>query len=1158
MRSRILQSLVFVVLFATIQLAAQKNTGEIRGNVVDSSGAMVSGATVTITQAGTNAQRSTKTNPSGGYVFTDVPLGTYEVKIEQSGFKSSITNNVVVNVATTTQANATLAVGSSTEVVTVEADAIQVQTSTAAVGETVDGTQTRELPLNGRNFVQLTQLQPGVSGANNYNSKSKGLQGGVDFAVNGNPTTNNLFLIDGANNNDIGSNRTILIYPSIDAIQEFKMLRNSYGPEYGQASGSVISIVTRSGQNAFHGGVSYFGRNDKLNATEYFAARHQAAVAATGGTLPNDGKDKLRRNDYAYHIGGPILKDKAFFFWSQEWNKEIRGNTRSACVPTQAEKTGDFSGPLSCGASAPDPLIVPGGIIANPDPTGLLIAQLLPLPNVTPSAATDGKNWFESVASSLDWREENARVDVQLTKKHLLTMRYTQDTWRNPAPNTFGEYWGDDPFPAVEGSWDQPSKSAVAKVTSTLSDHIINDAQFSYSNNRILTTGGGTDPTLVDQINAGIPTMYPSANKLPGGNITFWSGLGPYGDGENLWSIAPFQNAQDLYTIRDDVSIIHGNHTFKVGAYLSFNSKDEGDWGGADRPQFGSASWAVGTSTGNELANILFPGQTFSVTESSENPVDEARWRDYEFYFGDTWKIRRNLTLEYGFRWSFLREPWHAHDRHSSWDPSLYNPALAADDVCNGLIVVPGTDPCGDANAANGSSFSSGTPGVNRALVEDNNHNIAPRFGLTWDPWGTGKTAVRFGIGQFYQRERIGTKLLLAQNAPFAISGTASRTFATAPPIASAATSPRFSRDPRGVTPNSWQWNFTIEQELAKDTSLQIGYVGNRGLHLTSSFDVNAVLPANRTQAAFLTADSTPISINDLRFAPNFGTINRWSRDGWSSYHSLQALLRWRMANWARLQSSYTWAHSIANTGLDVSDGNGNPSNFTDITDPSLDKGNSSINRPHSFVMNAIFNAPGFQGQNGFVRGMFGGWEFATIASASSGNSITVYTDGATDANGGSLASLSGTGFTQNQRPNRVFNVSCEVDGGTIGNQVLNPAAFTLTGFAIGSIGNAPRGTCRAPAYFNTDLAFYKNWSLREKVKLQFRLEFFNAFNNVNFRGDRITNQFLAGGGGVDCGGAPCTDVNNVITSYGVNSNFGRANATRGAREIQYALRITF
>src|SRR6266850_564892 len=478
------RSLLIVLSLSLISLPvfSQKYTGTIRGIVLDSSGAMVPNAQVTATNTATNAERSATATDGGEYVIPDLPAGTYTVKGKGKGFKETVATGVELHVASTANVNLKLEVGSTSETVTVEAQTVRVETSSAGLGEVVTGDQVRELPLNGRSFVQLTQLQPGVSPDNTFDPKKKGLESGVDFSVNGNPTTNNLFLVDGANNNDIGSNRTILIYPSIDAISEFKMLRNSYGPEYGQASGSVITIVTRSGGNAFHGGVSYFGRNDKLNASEFFAARQGAAAAAAGVPLPNDGKDKLRRNDYAYNIGGPILKDRLFFFWSQEWNKEIRGQTRRACVPTQAERNGDFSQGVSCGADAPDSALVPGGIIANPDPTGLLIAQLLPLPNI--GLSVDGKNWSLSTPTSINWRQENLRLDYNLTKKHTATFRYTQDSWTNPAPNTLG-FWGDDPFPAVEGNWDQPSKSIVGKVTSLLTNTLVNDVQFSYANNRI-------------------------------------------------------------------------------------------------------------------------------------------------------------------------------------------------------------------------------------------------------------------------------------------------------------------------------------------------------------------------------------------------------------------------------------------------------------------------------------------------------------------------------------------------------------------------------------------------------------------------------------------------------------------------------------------------
>src|SRR5919108_2369533 len=321
----------FLLLLLSLPLCAQKFTGTIRGVVTDSSGAVLPGAEVTVINNGTGETRTVTTNDQGEYVAPELLAGMYTVQVKKPNFKEAISKGVELHVASTTVSNAILEVGNVSEQVTVEANAVQVETSTGAVGNVIEGNQVRELPLNGRSFTQLTQLMPGVSPQANFDSKNKGLMAGVDFSVNGNNTTGNLFLVDGVNNNDIGSNHTILVYPSIDAIQEFKILRNSYPPEYGQAMGAIVNIITRGGTNNWHGGVFYFGRNDKLNATDYFNNR--------------DGikKDVLRRNDWGYNLGGPIIKDKLFFFWSQEWNRELRGKARAANVPTVAEKAGDFS-----------------------------------------------------------------------------------------------------------------------------------------------------------------------------------------------------------------------------------------------------------------------------------------------------------------------------------------------------------------------------------------------------------------------------------------------------------------------------------------------------------------------------------------------------------------------------------------------------------------------------------------------------------------------------------------------------------------------------------------------------------------------------------------------------------------------------------------------
>ena len=304
----------FLCLLVSIPLAAQKYTGVIRGLVTDPTGAVVAGAQVTVTNTGTAEVHTAVTNDQGDYVFPELQPGTYDVRVNHPNFKEQVNRGVQLFVSSTAVVNAALQIGSTTEQVTVEANPVQVETSTGAVGNVVEGHEVRELPLNGRSFVQLTQLMPGVSPQANFDSKNKGLLAGVDFSVNGNNTTGNIFMVDGVNNNDIGSNRTILVYPSIDAIQEFKILRNSYGPEYGQAMGAVINLITRSGTNGFHGSAFYSGRNDALNATDYF------------NSLEGIKKDVLRRNDWGYTFGGPIVKNKLFFFWSQEWNHELRGD----------------------------------------------------------------------------------------------------------------------------------------------------------------------------------------------------------------------------------------------------------------------------------------------------------------------------------------------------------------------------------------------------------------------------------------------------------------------------------------------------------------------------------------------------------------------------------------------------------------------------------------------------------------------------------------------------------------------------------------------------------------------------------------------------------------------------------------------------------------
>src|SRR5438874_5163465 len=367
---------------------AQRITASIRGTVTDSTGAVVPGASVTVRNENTGFTRSSVTNGAGSYSFPELPTGTYTVDVSLAGFKSAIRKGITLNVADDRAEDVQLQAGELTESVTVEVPAVAIQTIGGEVAGLVTGEQVRELPLNGRNFLQLSTLMPGVSQGDTFNTKDRGLMSGIELSVSGSGLGGNLWMVDGANNNDVGSNRTILVFPSVDAIDEFKVHRNSYGAEFGGAAGAQVNIVTRAGTNEFHGSSYYFGRNDALASRDYFLEKADQPKAA------------LSTHDLGGTFGGPIIRNKLQFFASEEWNREKRGVTRTAFVPTAAERVGDFSGaPIAdCSSGTPiDPLTgkafagnrIPQNRLS---PAGLLALQLYPLPNTTPTEGSCN-NW---------------------------------------------------------------------------------------------------------------------------------------------------------------------------------------------------------------------------------------------------------------------------------------------------------------------------------------------------------------------------------------------------------------------------------------------------------------------------------------------------------------------------------------------------------------------------------------------------------------------------------------------------------------------------------------------------------------------------------------------------------------------------------------------
>jgi hypothetical protein len=534
--------------------------------------------------------------------------------------------------------------------------------------------------------------------------------------------------------------------------------------------------------------------------------------------------------------------------------------------------------------------------------------------------------------------------------------------------------------------------------------------------------------------------------------------------------------------------------------------------------------------------------------EVQRNPFSQIRWHDFEPYFGDTWKLRRNLTLEYGFRWSFLRMPYSGPDMISNFVPRLYNPALG-NDPCNGVVLPPGTDFCTAAG------FSPGFHGQNRSLKDQNNHAIAPRIGLAWDPRGDGKMSIRAGIGQFFQRERLNNTLQMATNPPYSLTVGYQRALdAVITGNLSASGTPGFAQDTRDILPNTWQWNLTVEREVFRDTKFELAYVGNRGVHLLGYFDANQV-PFSLRQHFALNNSAT-----DRPFgAGSWGAINfaNWGYD--SNYHALQALFRSRVRS-LDAQFAYTWSKSLSNTDIANS---GNVNQFSLELDPAnthLNYGPTSLNRPHIFTSNVVYDLPGLRGQNSFMRTALGGWQLTGIVSYASGPSMSAFASRtfhiATNPSQGT-GGLSGSGASQDSlRPLLVPGQPCRATGGPKQNWI-NPNRYTLNGYVVGSLtGTAAVGDCYGPPISNTDMGVYKNFKAGERVNIQFRMDFFNLFNHVQFTGNSSGRTDINATLNTDA--LTCPTNPGVICSTTVNSSFGVATKTKGPREIQYGLKLTF
>ncbi len=847
-----------------------QNTGYISGTVTDKSGAAVVGAEVVITNLAGSLTRSTVTNADGAYVLAALPAGTYNLVITAKGFQKFSAQKIVLNVAEKSRLDVQLTVGAVTEVVEVTGQAVaQVETSSSDLSGVVTGKQITELQLNGRNFTQLATIVPGVSNQTGQDEGTVGVYGNVAFSFNGGRTEYNNWELDGGDNMDNGSNATLNVYPSVDAIAEVRVLTSNYGAQYGRNGSGTVEVETKSGSNSFHGDAYYFGRNDFFNARNFFDPV---------GPVP-----KFKKHDWGYTFGGPVFipnhynadKQKTFFFFSEEWRRDlVPGQAFLVGVPSTAERGGDFTDvcPNPNPPSGVDPMIdcptdprtgakfVPGSLPLPIDSNGQALLVMIPTPTstATPGAPTVcGQGvvacFNASPATPTHWREELIRVDHNFNSNWRATFRYIHDSWDTVTPTTL---WAGGPcsgpsgsacFPTIQSKFVGPGTSFVARLNATISPTLLNEFVASYTGDHIFLTNQG--PGAIARPSGMTMTgLFPNfGNKLPditvSGNATAYGG--DFGEGQ---AYIPWNNANPTYTLRDNVTKVSGRHTLQFGAYAVIAQKNE-------ESSFGSIQGALTfnasnstISTGNAFADLLL-GNIDTFSQANREPKYYFRYKILEPYFQDDWRITPHLTLNLGFRLSLFGTYREKFNNTFNWEQTAFNDANKPGIGSSGQLVDPvsGVDlAIDDPRVFNGLVQCGGT-GQPSGCVKGHLFNPGPRIGFAWDPRGNGKTALRGGYGIFFEHGNGNEANVesLEATPPFVLTPSQPNILGYAN-IGSGAGGAVLafplgfnSVDTRGVWPYVQQWNLNLQHELPQHLITSIAYVGSKGTHLGQGRDLN-------------------------------------------------------------------------------------------------------------------------------------------------------------------------------------------------------------------------------------------------------------------------------------------------------------------------------
>ncbi len=1129
MRNRL--SLLWLLLLLAVPSFSQ-DTASLSGTVRDRTGASIPQATVTVVSADRAITRELATNADGEFLAAGLPAGAYQLAITAKGFKRYEARNIVLRVAQKSRVDVDLEVGDTTTEITVQGEGLTaVETQSSDLAGTVTSKELSQLQLNGRNFTQLVTLVPGVSNQTGQDEGAVGIYGSVAYSINGGRTEYNNWELDGGDNMDNGSNTTLNVYPSLEAISEVRVLTSNYGAQYGRNASGTIEVETKSGTNQFHGSAYEFLRNDAFNAKNYF----------------EDSVPAYKKHEFGYTIGGPVWKDKTFFFWSQAWRRErVPGQVFNRAVPSDANRAGDFSDLCPANGSAvdrdtyPDCPVDPGtgdyfaNNIVPVDANAQLLMPLIPQATTT----VDGVPTFiASPVSPTNWREELIRVDHNFNDKLRATFRYIHDSWDTVTPTTI---WSTGDFPTIQTHFTGPGVSMVARLTATLSPTMLNEFVASYTTDHITLVNQGawqrpagmTIPGLFDNGFGGKQTgIQVNTNGAYSGGFGEDPGFVPQGA----------YNSNPTYTFRDNFIMSKGRHAITVGAYFVAAQKNElafNDIQGFLTFDSGSAN-----STGNGFADMLM-GIVDNFSQSNIQPKYYNRYKIFEPYVQDDWRVTTNLTLNLGLRVSMFGTYREKYKQEYNFEPTAWNAANAPVIGEDGNLVPGVGDPfngmvqCG----ANGSA-----PGCQKGDL----FNPAPRIGFAWDPFGDGKTSIRGAYGVFYEHMNGNEANVesLEGSPPLVLTPTIYNIVGYENVGGSGLLAPLgpVSVPDKAIWPYVQQWHLDIQHDIYKNTVATVSYVGSKGTHLTLQRDLNQLHAVAAADNPFLAGqpitqdicdtfvvNGSPVTgaaLNNLEVAcgadpnllrPNYmgyGSITRIDPVANSNYNALQVSVR-RTTGRLTLAGAYTYSHSIDNSS-DRYDGN-----FVDSYNLRASRASSNFDQTHMLNISYVYDFPNWSGSK-TMNAILGGWQLSGITSIQTGTPFSVINGGFGDsagvANGlgsGSFADLVGD-------PNNVTS-SGPLDA-MEGPLLYNPDAYAeATGLTFG---NSGRNSLRNPRRTNFDMALFKHIKPTERTNIEFRTEAFNIFNHTQW-----------------------SAVDNTTGS----DTFLRPNSAHRARTLQFGLKFSF